>query len=341
MARTSSQYRRLPGRKSGLLRRDTLWLGPDHLLFVRSSRFTEDYRRFYLAEIQAIVLQQRPAGQRKVVDWVAIAFSVLAVAALFATSHPVWGSLLAIVAAVYAWLALRREDCKAWVQTAVGTAELPSLCRIKSATRALAIIDERIRAAQSAMPAEELSRALETPPPLPFTPAAAQPPLPPPLPEVADARRAPSPLYVAAFIVLLAFGVYKIASALTPLWYSMWAMPVGYLSFPILAIIPLIRHGAKNIRGTRAAAVFTSIVVTGGIGMYALSWATSGASRKAQGVEVQQVYEMFTRSAPLDIVLGVIVIGLAIWGLLVFLIASGSSNSPTGAPLTLFGADRQ
>jgi len=56
-----ADYVRLPGRRSGLLRRETLWLGSDHLLLVRSTRFNEDYRRFYLADIEALVVQHRPA----------------------------------------------------------------------------------------------------------------------------------------------------------------------------------------------------------------------------------------------------------------------------------------
>jgi hypothetical protein len=336
MAKAGSQYQRLPGRKSGLLRRDTLWLGPDHLLYVRSSRFTEDYRRFYFSDIQAMVLQQRPTGNRKVVDWVAIGLAVLIVAALLLTDHPVWGVLLAIIVVPYTWHALRREDCKAWVQTAVGTAELPSLCRTRSATKALAIIDEKIRSAQPAMPEEELSRALETPPPLPLTFTASPPALPPPLPTVVDAARAPSPLYVTAFVFLLGLGVLKMFTALSPSWTFAWAMPAGYLCFLALLIIPLIRHGTKNIRGARAIAVFTSLVITGSMGTYTLSWATSRASRQVQDANVQKMYEMLDKAAPLHVTLAVVLLGLGIWGLLAFLTASGKR---TDGPLTLFGAD--
>ncbi|MGA2185889.1 MAG: hypothetical protein ABSH47_22955 [Bryobacteraceae bacterium] len=338
MAQARSQYRRLPGRKSGLLRRDTLWLGPDHLLFVRSSRFTEDYRRFYLSDIQAIVLQQRPTGGRKVVDWAAIGLSVLAVALLFLTDHPVWGFLLAIIVAAYAWHALRREDCKAWLQTAVGTAELPPLCRIGSTRKALAIIDEKIRSAQAAMSEEELSRALETPPPLPFLSAPSPPAVPPPLPAAVDALRAPSPLYVIAFVWLLALGVLKMLTALSPSWTFVWAMPAGYLCFLALSIVPLIRHGVKNILGVRAVAVFTSIVITGSIGTYALSWATTQGTRKVQAADVQKMYEMLDKAAPLHVALAVVLLGLAIWGLLAFLTAS--SEKGTDGTFTLFGADR-
>lgn len=340
-AKAGTQYQRLPGRRSGLLRRDTLWLGPDHLLYVRSSRFTEGYRRFYLADIQAIVLQQRPTGGRKVVDWVAIGVSTAALALLFFTHHQVWGSLLAIIVAVYAWIALRREDCKAWLQTAVGTAELPSLCRIKSATKALAIIDEKIRAAQPAMPEGELSHALATPPLLPYAVPVSPPPLPPPLPAAVEASRAPSRLYVAAFVYLLGFGVVKMGAAFSPSLPSspfIWGNAAGYLFFPALVLVPLIRHGLKNIRGARAVAVLTSCVITSSIGTYAISWATSSASRKVQTIEVQRMYAILENATPLRVALAAIVLILAIWGLLVFLMAS--SDKGTDGTFTLLGADR-
>ncbi len=341
MAKAETQYQRLPGRKSGLLRRDTLWLGPDHLLYVRSSRFTEDYRRFYLADIQAIVLQQRPTRSRAIVDQVAIGVSLVAMALLFLTGHPVWGSLLAMVAAPYAWFALRREDCKTWLQTAVGTAELPSLCRIKSTTRALAIIDEKIRAAQPAMPAQELQEAVATPPPLPFMALVSPPPLPPPLPAAVDAAREPSPLYVAGFVYLLAFGVLKMYVALSPAFFLklVWVSAAGYLCFPVLVLIPLVRYGLKNIRGARTAAVLTSMVVTGSLGTYAISWATSRGTRKMQTAEVQKIYETLENAMPLQVGLAAVVLGLAIWGLLVFLMSSAPSARRPGNPLTLFGPE--
>lgn len=340
MARAKSQYRRLPGRKSGLFRRDTLWLGPDHILYVRSSRFKEEYRRFYLSDIQAIVLQERPIGNRKMLDWVAIGLSVLAVALLFLTKHPGWGSVLAVIVAGYAWLALAREECKAWVQTAVGTAELPPLCRIRSARKALAILDEKIRAAQPAMPEEELGRALETPPPLPFVSAAPPPALPPPLPAAVDRARAPSPLYAIAFVLLLGLGVFKMFTALTPAWTFVWAMPAGYVSFLAMLIVPLIRNGAKNIRGARAVAVFTSIVITGSISTYSLIWAASRSGRNAPDAARQNVYQMLDKAAPLHVTLAVILLGLAIWGLLAFLTASEPSGGRSDGPLTLFGPER-
>src|SRR6266849_5352271 len=53
-----SIYQRLTGRKRTLLGYSQLWLGPDHLLLVKSTRFAEEYQRFALADIQAITLTE-------------------------------------------------------------------------------------------------------------------------------------------------------------------------------------------------------------------------------------------------------------------------------------------
>jgi len=46
-------YRRLPGNAAALASYHRLWLGPDHLLAVRSVGFSEEYKRFYFSDIQA------------------------------------------------------------------------------------------------------------------------------------------------------------------------------------------------------------------------------------------------------------------------------------------------
>jgi len=334
-------YRRLPGGKSGLLRRDTLWLGPDHLLHVRSSRFSEDYRRFYFTDIQALVVQHRPVGNRLAVDWVAIGVGVAALTALFLAHHAAWGTLFAVVVAAYIWYVLRREDCEAWVQTAVGTAELPPLCRIRSANRALALIDEQVREAQPAIPVAELSRALDTPPPLPVTVEANPPPAPPPLPQAVDSSRVPSPIYVVAFVLLLIVGVLKMFAALSAssALNVVWVSAASYFAFPVLVILPLIRDGTRNIRGSRLGAVLISMVTTGTIGMNAINWASSEANRKMQTAEVRKVYETLENGAPLRIGLAVILLALAIWGLLAFLTAPGPADRRSDGPLTLFGPE--
>ena len=53
----STTYRRMPG-SAGLIMRKRLWLGPDHILMVRSHVLSEEYRRFYFADIEALVVAE-------------------------------------------------------------------------------------------------------------------------------------------------------------------------------------------------------------------------------------------------------------------------------------------
>src|SRR5690242_14435748 len=60
MAEQQERYRKLPGHRRGLLHSSSMWIGSDHLLYVKSTRFREDYKRFHLRDIQAIVVAESP-----------------------------------------------------------------------------------------------------------------------------------------------------------------------------------------------------------------------------------------------------------------------------------------
>ena len=47
MAAVEEKYRRLPGRRRGVISGASLWMGSDHILLVRSAWFREEYKRFY------------------------------------------------------------------------------------------------------------------------------------------------------------------------------------------------------------------------------------------------------------------------------------------------------
>src|SRR5580704_1481082 len=56
MAPAEEKYRRLPGRRRGVINGSSLWMGSDHILMVKTAWFREEYKRFYLRDIQAIVV---------------------------------------------------------------------------------------------------------------------------------------------------------------------------------------------------------------------------------------------------------------------------------------------
>lgn len=151
MAAETPTYKRLPGRSVRLFGGDSLWIADDHILSVDSARFTEHYRRFYFRDIQAIALQMRKATGFAMGDPV-----VLAAALGFAVFSGVSGNyavavLLLLMAVAYGLARALRRTCTAWIQTAVSVEKLPSLRRVRPSMEALAIIEERVRAAQAGL----------------------------------------------------------------------------------------------------------------------------------------------------------------------------------------------
>ena len=57
-----SAYRRFPGTGRYLLNRVLLYVGPDHLLQVTATGYSENYRRFFFHDIQVISLHKTVTG---------------------------------------------------------------------------------------------------------------------------------------------------------------------------------------------------------------------------------------------------------------------------------------
>jgi hypothetical protein len=147
-------YRKLPGRRRGFLFGSSVWLGADHLLLVKSSRFREEYRRFYFRDIQAIVSAAAPryhistraafigvlwacalggaiASGREALEWIAGIIGILLVA--------VW---------VYV---SRARSCRCRIYTAVSSEELPSLYRDWTARRFIEVVEPFVTEAQGSI----------------------------------------------------------------------------------------------------------------------------------------------------------------------------------------------
>jgi hypothetical protein len=152
------EYIRLPGKRYVTfgLTRDTLWLGKDHLLQVINRGYTEEYRRFYYRDIQAIILRQTSTGRVLNLIFGSIAaFSVL----LLTFGWLIWKwetvALLPLGIATSFWVLLflillaAGPTCVCHVRTAVQFEKLPSLFRLKKARKAIALLRERVEIAQS------------------------------------------------------------------------------------------------------------------------------------------------------------------------------------------------
>jgi hypothetical protein len=140
-------YRRLPGAYRTPMSKWTLWMAADHLLLVRSSRVSEQYRRFYFRDIQAIVLCKRDGvSDQPVIRYVAVSIFAF----LFLVSfRGAFGGLSSLLLFGYLFWWLQRRDCVCHIQTATQTERIPPLSRLRVAARVLREIRSKIEAAQS------------------------------------------------------------------------------------------------------------------------------------------------------------------------------------------------
>ena len=123
MARAQKMYRRLPGNAAALASYHRLWLGPDHLLAVRSVGFSEEYKRFYFSDIQALIVQK--TDRREILNVICALAAILFGLLTLAISNPVWHGFWIILTALAVFLLLvnwlRGPTCVCHVRTAVQT----------------------------------------------------------------------------------------------------------------------------------------------------------------------------------------------------------------------------
>jgi hypothetical protein len=158
MLRRDPKFRALKVGGHGLLGSASYWLGPDHLLIVSTSSYTESYRRFFFNDIQAIVCQHTVRAKA----WsVALAACVVVSLGLSLALYLQGGDaliwmffcLLAFLVAGILLLinALRGPSCVAHISTAVQTTPLPYVSRWRRAQRLVNELKPRIEASQNAL----------------------------------------------------------------------------------------------------------------------------------------------------------------------------------------------
>jgi hypothetical protein len=140
---------------STLAIRSSLWIGEDHLLNIDSARYSEDYKRFYFRDIQAITIR---TTQRRRVWNLVLGLLVIIWLGMLGNSLPpnvadtwtraiftAWFLLLAVLLLLNNVMG---PTCATYIRTAVQTEELPSLNRVRRARKFLDVVRPLIVAAQ-------------------------------------------------------------------------------------------------------------------------------------------------------------------------------------------------
>ncbi len=163
-----SEYSKLTGRKRSLLGYSQVWLGRDHILLLRSTRFTESYQRFALADIRAIVVTELP---RQIAFPLIGAAAILACAAGYLLAGFVLEKYLFAAMAIVALAILIRDlalgpRCLCRLQTAVSDELLPPVRRTRSARTFLATIVPLIESVQGKLAPERAAEVEPVPVPV-------------------------------------------------------------------------------------------------------------------------------------------------------------------------------
>jgi hypothetical protein len=191
-------YLQLPG-SSGFIFRKALYLGPDHVLSVSSNVASQEYRRLYFDEIQAVVVTQVETSARfygLVFAAIAGAFAIAMGFKTFARPFPVdtqfvWTVICALACIGLVVYAFTRPTARCSIKTRAGTQFLPSLKSMEVAHRVAAILRTEIDKAQGRLSAD-----------VPENYSIEAAPIPP------NARRSKPWLYYAAFSAMLVFTAF-------------------------------------------------------------------------------------------------------------------------------------
>ena len=137
--------------------RSNLWLGSDHILCVETEGFSENYRRFYFRDIQAITLRRtRRALVLGLITGLLSAllgFSVLAVNDV--AGKWVLGILATVCIIPFAVNLIYGPTCNCELRTAVQTESVPSMGRVRRARRVISRLRPLIAEAQGQLTPEE------------------------------------------------------------------------------------------------------------------------------------------------------------------------------------------
>lgn len=228
-------YRKLTGRRRTLLGYSQLWLAPDHLLLVKSTRIAEQYQRFALADIQALTITR---SSSRIPFQIAAALAAIAWTLAALAVHLIWAKYFFVITGAAALAAvivdmLRGPACRCHLTTAVSREWLRPVSRIRAAQSFLGVIRPAIEAVQG---------TLASPEEVPVVQSAGGPVNPPEVPE----SRTHLPEVV--FALFLVDAVVILAALRFPRTQMESVLPTTFFAEIVLVIVALLRRGDRDPR---------------------------------------------------------------------------------------------
>jgi hypothetical protein len=234
-------------------------MGNDHILAVDNQGFSEDYKRFYFSDIQAIVTRKTKRGA----VWNIIFTGLIALSltgALFQDNTSVRLFFWAFAGVFLVFLAinlLRGPTCACNIVTAVQEDLLPSLNRLRTAQKVIDILRETIENFQGQLtPEEVIARANE---------ATNRPQ--PPVSNMRQSSDRQKPvrhydgtMHMAAFVLMLANGIALSIGFLHHTRAMAIASSISGAAYFIFIIISLVKQYESDIPGAVRRITWSSLV---------------------------------------------------------------------------------
>jgi hypothetical protein len=161
------KYKRLVGSSKGMLVRNSLWLGDDHLLAVRSSGYIENYARFYLKDIGGLVWRRTNRWLIvALIQGILILLMMLAAASTYDGTFNAMAVFLLIIGSpvlfAFLWNLFRGPSCSCQIITPLGPTDLDAVGRVKDVEKLLLKIRPLVTQAQGSLPRSELLARYQT-----------------------------------------------------------------------------------------------------------------------------------------------------------------------------------
>ena len=271
-------YRRLPGARRGLLHGSSTWIASDHILAVKSLRFREEYKRFYLRDVQAVAVAKAPCFHVST-----RAFAAGAACGITFVFLPPYRPYLFAVAVVLAaaWLFISAfSSCRCRIYTAVSSDALPSVYRSWTARKFLAAVEQRVGEVQGVLEGEwaEAAETRDIGPPLSSPPsvlAAAS----------SGITSAPRHTVLAGIfiVVLFASGLYSLLTLGAPPASARWGAVAFMLAKVALAIAIFVQHYQGKLAGAMQKVAIATLLAMGA--MYYVQQLAAGFAAAASRVD--------------------------------------------------------
>jgi hypothetical protein len=310
MARKERKYKRLPGRPFSPFEVRSLWQGPDHLLWVESVFFKENYKRFFYSDIQSVVLQRTDTHMLWSFIWGAVALICGLIALLMPGTPYVSATFTAIFLLALGINLAWGPSCNVYLQTAVQVQKISSLKRVRTGQKTMARIKALVEAVQGPWEKQDSLNALSAAPQAGTSQV--QTAGAPTASENRDSKQAPAGPFEPRLHQVL-FGLLLVLGTIGLIQLQLKSMPVAVLetlfhaATQIMVIIALVRwyrhlKGTLIIKVNWLALFFIAIQTIIGYGLYfAVSFSNPQISYH-HGAMFKKMFELQWIDHPLALV---------------------------------------